>query len=305
MRKSIFDIIEEQYDFNKEFKKISHLFNCNMVHRGGYGYPIEWLVNTVFHNWKARGSSINCADMCRELDIDKISKKQDLSFDEIALCLEYYLNIFLVFTNKCFPLPEGFSLNNDTFMLHQNMDILIEHMNLKKHVLTDKEKVLLLPNNPAATAVAEISPKDIAFSILRYNHASLKGQVEEKRKLLWLDREPALYNSNYIGMFDLTKGIFMIEIILLHCINDYFTVMIYDDSINIVLQLLLSPLTILRYGSVPMLFMICGYGIRRQSMKKSVKNQIKLFNGMIMVQSSFLKMEKLSIFEKIFMKWER
>ena len=184
MRKSIFDIIEEQYDLNKEFKKISHLFNCNMVHRGGYGYPIEWLVNTVFHNWKARGSSINCADMRRELDIDKISKKQDLSFDEIALCLEYYLNIFLVFTNKCFPLPEGFSLNNDTFMLHQNMDILIEHMNLKKHVLTDEEKVLLLPNNPAATAVAEISPKDIAFSILRYNHASLKGQVEEKRKLL-------------------------------------------------------------------------------------------------------------------------
>lgn len=101
--------------------------------------------------------------------------------------------------------------------------------------------------------------------------------MEEKRKLLWLDREPALYNSNYIGMFDLTKGIFMIEIILLHCINDYFTVMIYDDSINIVLQLLLSPLTILRYGSVPMLFMICGYGIRKQSMKKSVKNQIKLF----------------------------
>ena len=42
----------------------------------------------------------------------------------------------------------------------------------------------MIPKNPAATAVAEIAPKEIAFAILKYNHASLKGQIEEKRKLL-------------------------------------------------------------------------------------------------------------------------
>ena len=101
--------------------------------------------------------------------------------------------------------------------------------------------------------------------------------MERKLKLLWVDHDPTLYNSNYIGMFDLTKGIIMIGIILLHCINDYFNVLLYDGSGNIIVQLLLSLLTISRYGSVPMLFMICGYGIRRQSVKKSIKSNIKLF----------------------------
>lgn len=32
--------------------------------------------------------------------------------------------------------------------------------------------------------MAEISSKDVAFAILKYHHASLKGQIEEKRKLL-------------------------------------------------------------------------------------------------------------------------
>lgn len=101
--------------------------------------------------------------------------------------------------------------------------------------------------------------------------------MEEKRKLLWIDKDPTLYSSNYIGMFDLTKGIFMIEIILLHCINDYFSLNYYTGGNNLLLNLLLSPLTILRYGSVPMLFMICGYGVRRQSIGKNIKNNFKLF----------------------------
>ena len=95
--------------------------------------------------------------------------------------------------------------------------------------------------------------------------------MEQKQKLLWVDHDPTLYNSNYIGMFDLTKGMIMIGIILLHCINDYFNVLQYDGSGNLAVQLLLSLLTISRYGSVPMLFMICGYGIRRQSVKKTLK----------------------------------
>ena len=45
-------------------------------------------------------------------------------------------------------------------------------------------KVILVPKDPAATAVAEIASKDVAFAILKYHHASLKGKIDEKRKLL-------------------------------------------------------------------------------------------------------------------------
>ena len=183
-RKSIFEILEEQYDFNKEFKKITHLFNSNVIHRIGCGYPIESAVNGVFHEWKARGSCINCVDMRQELDIDTIAKLEKPSLNNIALCLEYYANIVYVFVTKCFPVSQEFDVNNILPILQRNIDILIEHMNLTKQVLVNEEKVVLLPKDPTATAVAETAPKEIAFAILKYNHASLKGQIEEKRKLL-------------------------------------------------------------------------------------------------------------------------
>lgn len=102
--------------------------------------------------------------------------------------------------------------------------------------------------------------------------------MKKKSRLLWVDKDPSLYNSNYIGMFDLTKGILMIEIILMHCISDYVNLVMYNGGENVFLRLLLSPLTMLRYGSVPMLFMICGYGIRRQRIRNNIKNNLKLFH---------------------------
>ena len=74
------------------------------------------------------------------------------------------------------------------------------------------EIVLLLPKNPAATAVAEISSEDIALAILKYNHASLKGNLESKRKLLYqisLEYEPLLKApiEGYKDFYDKTNGL--------------------------------------------------------------------------------------------------
>lgn len=183
-RKSIFEILEEKYDFNKEFKKITNLFNSNLMHNMGYGYPIESAANGVFHEWKARGGCINCADMRQELNINTITKLSETTPENIILCLEYYVNILNIFVTKWLPASAGYEFNNNLPLLQNNIDLLLEHMNFMKHIIKEEEKILLLPKDPAATAVAEIAPKDVAFAILKYNHASLKGQLEEKRRLL-------------------------------------------------------------------------------------------------------------------------
>jgi len=93
---------------------------------------------------------------------------------------------------------------------------------------------------------------------------------------LRIERDPELWGRNYIGMFDLAKGLFMMGAILQHCANHYVFVLGYTGSgAPLLLRLLLSPLTLLRYGEVPMLFMICGYGIRRQPIKKNVASLLK------------------------------
>lgn len=101
--------------------------------------------------------------------------------------------------------------------------------------------------------------------------------METNNRFLWIDRDPTLYTTNYMGLFDLTKGIIMIVIILSHCFNRYINILFYPSDISRLEVLLLGPLAVISYGTVSMLFMICGYGIRRQSVKKYAKSQFSLF----------------------------
>ena len=82
-------------------------------------------------------------------------------------------------------------------------------------------------------------------------------------------------NYQYLGMFDLTKGLLMLIIILMHSFTDYFHYWEYDFSqVSFTVEILLLPLNILKYGIVPMFFMICGYGFRRRKMGTYIKTQL-------------------------------
>lgn len=186
-RKNIFEILEEKYDIEEEIRKISNLFNnmkfmkTNPLNFQSELYTIEKLVDDVFSHWKQRGSCLNCAEMK-----DKLHLMQNFSdFDNIINALEYYSNILYIVEYKIDKLVSLPLRGCEEYrMLLENIDILIDQLHYKKQTFEEEDKVILVPKDPAATAVAEISSKDVAFAILKYHHASLKGQIEEKRKLL-------------------------------------------------------------------------------------------------------------------------
>lgn len=93
-------------------------------------------------------------------------------------------------------------------------------------------------------------------------------------KLLRIDRDPALRRSSYVGMFDLPKGLLMLTIIAFHSINDYNWFTLWALSRPLPLRLLLSPLTLVHYGLIPALFMICGFGERREKLTNNVRRHI-------------------------------
>lgn len=68
--------------------------------------------------------------------------------------------------------------------LQENVTGLIEDLGYETKILEDEERVLLLEKNAAATAAAEITPPEISNKIIEYNHFLLKGNIEEKRKIL-------------------------------------------------------------------------------------------------------------------------
>ena len=193
-RKNIFDILSEQYDLYEELEKISEMFSntflclSNPLHYNQKYLTMENLVEeqlftdypSLFVRWKQRGSCLNCAEMRKKLGVPKNALLEDK-----VITLEYFINIInLIQKNIDFGVTSGLYRDNNFTLLIQNIEIFLDKLNYEKHIFEDEEKVILVPKNPAATAVAEISSEDTALAILMYHHASLKGNLTRKKELL-------------------------------------------------------------------------------------------------------------------------
>lgn len=202
-RKNIFELLSEKYNIVREMNKIAELFfdtkiaatNSLNFQRGicSIEQLFEW---KCFPKWKQRGPYISCEEMRADLNIPNSFSN---NIDDIIRGLEYYINVLWMVEEKLnFSSNMNFSYPSAYPMLLKNIDILLEHLNYEEQVFDQDEKVILVPKNPAATAVAEITDKEhIAFAILKYNHNSLRGDLEGKRQLLLSianEYEPLLKN---------------------------------------------------------------------------------------------------------------
>ena len=82
-----------------------------------------------------------------------------------------------------------------------------------KVILEEENKILIVPKKAEAISVAEISTEKTALAILKYNHVSMKGDLEGKRNLLnsiYLEYETVLENpiDNYKDFFAKTKQLY-------------------------------------------------------------------------------------------------
>lgn len=213
-RKNIFELLSEKYNIVKEMNKIAELFAGVKISYGDYftqrapqQYSIEQIFEwNCFPKWKQRGPYLSCAEMKADLNIPNSFSN---NMDDIIKGLEYYINVLRMLEEKLnFSRNMQFSYPPAYPMLLKNIDILLEHLNYEEQVFAQDEKVILVPKNPAATAVAEITDKEhIAFAILKYNHNSLKGNIAEKKSLLLSianEYEPLLKNpiNGFSDYFD-------------------------------------------------------------------------------------------------------
>ena len=70
------------------------------------------------------------------------------------------------------------------FILRRIMDNCLSHNGYKGEYFPDLEQLIVIEDKPEATAVAEIVPNEISLKVLRYNHFSLKGDLQAKKEIL-------------------------------------------------------------------------------------------------------------------------
>ena len=216
-RKNIFEILKQKYDTWDEINKILSLFFSKLFHYQGFNQSRNYTAEEVFDiellpDWKQRGSYLSCQEIRKTLEIPSYFSYEP-SMGDIINVLEYIENIVYLLVKKL-DIFHYYKYNvSDKFtILVENMRILQEHLNYEYKIFAKEEMVILVPKNPIATTVAEISDEETAIAILRYNHHTLKGDLETKRQLLSAIArayEPLLDNpiEGYRDFFKQTNGL--------------------------------------------------------------------------------------------------
>lgn len=192
LRRNIFELLKEKYNVPNEMNKIVKLFNSKLFCRYqmlcGYDYtPEEVFEIEFFENWKQRYTYLNCLEIKNIIGIPE-SFTFYTPIKDVLNTLEYYKNISYLLVEKLNIFNHyGYNVvvSDDFNILSENIQILLNHLNYKDKIFEYEEKVILIPKNPAATSVAEISDEKTAIDILMYNHQTLKGDLEAKRKILY------------------------------------------------------------------------------------------------------------------------
>jgi hypothetical protein len=185
-RKTIFDILSEDFDLKKEIGVIYNFLAVEPI------VTIEDEVFTVirfidehcFHWWMQRKYTrcISCADMMERLNIRAIVENPEPLIPEFIIFMEFVENMLSLFIR--YVKKHNHQLMNSFKLLDENAETLLDHFNLTTYEIWEDEKVIIIEKNRAASAAAEVVDSDLAKDIVQYNHYLLKGEVEIKRDII-------------------------------------------------------------------------------------------------------------------------
>lgn len=182
MRRSIFDILEEEMDLEYEIETIMKLFNESRI----YGYNLNYSLEDYFdqeciHLWKNRKYVTSSKQMRERLGVTDEDIRAGLDDKQILVLLEYILNVMSLCDAY---MPEASEWSKEFGMLEQNVLNIVSSLNYEVKVLEEEEKTLLVEKSAAATAVAEIMEAETAYTVIKYNHYLLKGDLVHKKQIL-------------------------------------------------------------------------------------------------------------------------
>lgn len=202
MRKNIFEIINSKQQPLLEILRIDKLLNkYDGVYVGdeifalSKGTPMsikKYVDEYLFKSWKQRGTCIDCSDFENLIGIFPIPNSEDeLTNEYIITYCEYAANMVYLLQRN---VAEKDSLTDVISAADENIRKFLSWYNYELKYYPKKQKVLAVPNNPYATAVAEnIANEELSYSIVEYNHYLLKGKVHKKKDILLalgVDLEP-------------------------------------------------------------------------------------------------------------------
>ena len=190
MRKSIFDIVAENMDMESEANRLVTMSSeeCVLVVNT---YTDETLFNYIdaycFKEWEHRGHFVDVDDFLEALRYDDLKEDVTHNVDALLTLIELIYNFWELSRKQFHDTKKGYKLEwcGNYYHLKDVMDDVLSQYNHVAYINEDQECVLIIEDKSEVTAAAEIMPTPaLAVDVVRYNHRTLRGEIELKKKIL-------------------------------------------------------------------------------------------------------------------------
>lgn len=185
MRKSIFDIASASINISNE---VDRIVSMSVEEKSTYYPPynltlFEFVDQRCFRDWRYRGHFVNVKDFLEAVNYNEIIKSaKNGDTEAFMILIELTYNLWSLAYYDIIDKDSLSKWNNNFFHLRDVMLDNLEKYNHKAYI--DDERILIIEDKPEVTAVAEIIKQDLAIDIIRYNHRSMQGEIELKKKIL-------------------------------------------------------------------------------------------------------------------------
>lgn len=181
-RNNIFEIVSSKWDLGNDVDRIIVLFqDIKTVQKDHTNYTIKDYVSWyLFDSWNSRGHMLNINDFLKEVDFEQLRDDAKLGDQNSFFCI---VEIVYTFCNLI-KAKRNILVDNDFKLLQTIMFDCISHYNYTIYYDDEKEQAIVVEDKSEVTAVAEILEPEISLSIIRYNHFTMKGDIQTKKSIL-------------------------------------------------------------------------------------------------------------------------
>ncbi|MEF2812589.1 MAG: hypothetical protein U0N60_09370 [Oscillospiraceae bacterium] len=150
-----------------------------------YTTVLDYVNTTGFSCWKNRGRCVDASDFLQQFGYTELWYSAENIPTDFFTLVEIIYNFWYIANRAARVSIYGFDEEQRKFfILRRIMDNCLSHYGYKGEYFPDLEQLIVIEDKPEATAVAEIVPNEISLKVLRYNHFSLKGDLQAKKEIL-------------------------------------------------------------------------------------------------------------------------
>ncbi len=181
MRKNIFQLIAESNNLANEVQRIHDMFLTEKTFEAPYEKTLaEYVDKYCFKSWKSRGHCTDIVDYLKAANYNDLRQQACTDEEAFITFIEVVYNIWhLSFVSKSFGVRIGNYQHLKTVM-----EDCLQRFNQTAFLDSINNRIIIVESKPEVSSVVDIVNNDLAIEIIQYNHRTLKGEIDLKKKIL-------------------------------------------------------------------------------------------------------------------------